>query len=152
MRLLTPSPPEVDLELRKAAWPVAVEQLPVVNFLLDPLTHGGHAPGYSETALSHIFWIGPDVYVLKRPVILPHADWRTPQARWGWCEDQCLGAYGNTSDVKLSAVPVIRRNHVLRLGGPGVLEDCVLKRTKSRCAAPLAFQETECASLQQQAS
>lgn len=139
------------LEPRRSAWPIAAEQLATVSFLLDSRTHSGLAPGYCETALSHVFWIGPDTYILKRPLTLPYSDWRTPEARWSWCEDQCLEAYSGASGVQLSAVPVVSRNGVLRLGGSGVLEDCVLKRTKTRRETPSPCQETECASRQQQA-
>lgn len=121
---------------RRTAWPVAAEQVAVVRLLNDPQTHGGKRPAYVETALSHIFCVGDITYILKRPMRIDGGDWRTPEARWAWCEDQCLaeGGHDILRGRRLVPVRIARRAGGLHLGGPGELEDCVLRREKIAAA------------------
>ena len=108
------------------SWPVAAEQLAVVDFLLSPATHGGAKPGYLETAVSHIFLAGGDRFILFRPLKTQECDWRTPEARWSWCTERWMAAFDAGEGARYSAVAIMRRNAELHLGGPGTLEDCIL--------------------------
>ena len=113
-------------DVPNTSWPIAAEQLATVRLLLDPQTHGGASPGYLETAISHIFLIGEKRLILKRPMKVPTADWRSPQARWSWCTERCMRAFDSGEAGRYGVLPVMRRNGALCLGGPGELEDCVL--------------------------
>ncbi|NBC21249.1 MAG: hypothetical protein GVY06_09465 [Alphaproteobacteria bacterium] len=108
------------------SWPVAAEQLNIIRHLLDPETHGGERPGYLETAVSHIFLTGASRLILKRPMKTRDSDWRTPQARWSWCNERCMRAFEAGEGASYQALPVMRREGGLHLGGPGKLEDCLL--------------------------
>jgi hypothetical protein len=119
-----------------STWPVAVEQIEVIECLADPATYRGTSPGYLETATSHIFYVGSHTFILKRPMLVGGIDCRTPEARWNWSETQCLVNRSGSSRATYKTLPIVRHQGVMRLGGPGTAIDWVLRRSSGQRASP----------------
>lgn len=116
------------------AWPVAAEQVNVIAFLLEPSTHGGARPAYAETALSHMVHVGDTLYILRRPLRVNGTSLLTPEDRWHWCEARMRLGDGDVRSV-YRPIPIVSRSDRLALGGPGVVEDWVLRRQRRRGSA-----------------
>lgn len=112
------------------AWPVAPEQVAPLSLLLSPAIHGGEAPAYVETAISHMVVAGPVTYILRRPLLVGRYNLLTPEGRWHWCEDMAMQAARRGCGTLARPLPIARRDGRLHLGGPGDIVDWVLKRVQ----------------------
>ncbi|WP_035613051.1 hypothetical protein [Hyphomonas johnsonii] len=106
---------------------LSVDQMRIVRFLRDPATFGGRRPAYFNTAVSHLFVDGPHLYVLHKPVRCDGYSCQTPEERWHWCEAQCMRAVPRTGRGPARPLPIVRRANRFFLGGPGSIQDWVLK-------------------------
>jgi len=104
----------------------ADSQEPVFRFLADPRTHGlSGAVGRVDTAGAVVFLAGPDVYKVKRAVRFPFMDLSTLDKRREACEAEIAVNRDNAPGVYLEALPVVRKDGALAIGGPGEIVEWV---------------------------
>lgn len=97
-----------------------------VRFLSRPETYGrpdSEVMERRETHMSWVFFAGDRVYKLKKPVRLPYLDFSTLERRRRACEAELRLNRRLAADVYLELAPLVEREGVLRLGGPGRVAD-----------------------------
>ena len=118
---------------------MAPEQAGVVRLLVDPQTYGGRKPAHFDTAVSHLFVDEDCVYILRKPGNFSGVKCLTPEDRWQWCEAQCMKGFARLGAIEARPLPIARRNGVLCLGGPGSIQDWVLKITCGKIIVETGF-------------
>ncbi len=101
---------------------------------------GGGAVATVETRTTHASWVfivGDDVWKVKRPVDLGFLDFRTPEARRHWCEEEVRLNRRLAPDVYLGVEPVRRaaRGHTIGGDGPAVDWAVHMRRLPDEAAA-----------------
>lgn len=104
-------------------------QVDTVRLLTDEKTFGGRKPAYYDTAVSHLFVDGRDLFILRKPIECDGFACATTEDRWNWCEAQCMKGFSSLGAVAVRPLPIVRREGRLCLGGPGSIRDWVLKIT-----------------------
>ena len=104
-------------------------QVDAVRLLTDPETFGGRAPTYFDTVVSDLVVEGRDLFILRKPLDRDGFKCTTAEDRWNWCEAQCMHGLSRSGAVSVRPVPLVRREGRLCLGGPGSIQDWVLKIT-----------------------
>lgn len=91
-----------------------------IAWLENPATHGIDAVTRLETHVSWIFFVGREVYKLKKPVRLPHLDFSTPARRQANAEQEVRLNRRLTTRVYHGVVPVtVAADGRLGLAGDG---------------------------------
>jgi len=96
--------------------------------------------GGAELRTTHASWVfigRDDVWKVKRPVDLGFLDYRTPEARRHWCEEEVRLNRRLAPDVYLGVEPVSRgaRGHVIGGDGPAVDWAVHMRRLPDEAAA-----------------
>lgn len=105
---------------RAAPSHVTASQDEVFRFLEDPATHG--LPGKVTRIDTHgaaVFLAGADAWKVKRAVRFPFMDFSTLDKRGAACEAEIAVNRRDAPDIYLGAVPIVRRDGALHLGGAG---------------------------------
>lgn len=97
----------------------ACDQDLVVQFLLDPDTHGGTPVEHIQTHISHIFLAGDHAYKMKKAVTLPFVDFSSLDARLNACRGEIEVNSRTAPDIYLDVVAVNASAGNLTLGGDG---------------------------------
>lgn len=89
--------------------------------MLDPAAYPWRVDSvrHLETHISHLFFAGDRVVKLKRPVDYGFADLTTLESREQACRDEVRLNRRLTDDIYLEALPIVRHDGGLRLGGDG---------------------------------
>lgn len=82
------------------------ESRATIALLEDPETYGVEAVSRLETHFSWIFFVGREVYKLKKPVRLPYLDFSTPERRHANAEEELRLNRRLTTRVYYGVVPV----------------------------------------------
>ncbi|BBE71641.1 AAA family ATPase [Oharaeibacter diazotrophicus] len=99
---------------------VVEDQGAVFDFLADPATHGlAEAPVRIDTHGAAVFLAGADAWKVKRAVRFPYMDFSTLEKRRVACAREVEINGPGAPGIYLGAVPVVRRDGRLRLGGDG---------------------------------
>ncbi len=96
-----------------------------LRVLLSPGTYGAvSSVEVIETHFAWVFLAGEHVYKMKKPVIYPHQDLRSIQARESSCAEELRLNRRLATDVYKGIVPLVRgADGKLRLGGEGTAVD-----------------------------
>ena len=104
-------------------------------------TGGGGATAVVETRTTHLSWVfivGDDVWKVKRPVDFGFLDFRTPDARRHWCEEEVRLNRRLAPDVYLGVEPVCRGARGHAIGGDGTAVDWAVHMRRLPDAAAAA--------------
>lgn len=110
----------------------ATDQASVVEFMLDPDTHGGVQVEHIETHISHIFLVGDHSYKMKKAVTMPFVDFSPPAARLKACRAEIDVNRRTAPDIYLDVMTVNLSNGILSLGGPGEPVDYIVRMKRFR--------------------
>lgn len=105
---------------------VAEEQQATVEFLGDPLSHGGLPVERIDTHISHIFLVGDHAYKLKRSLRTNFLDFTTISLREAACRREIEVNVVVASAIYQKVLPIVRQGSDLALGGEGELVDWVV--------------------------
>jgi aminoglycoside phosphotransferase family enzyme/predicted kinase len=99
-----------------------------IAFLSDPATHGGAKVDTIQTHISHVFLAGDRAYKMKRAVMLPYADFSTPELRQATCRKE-IDFNSRTAPELYLRVRRITRTAAgdLEFDGNGALVDAVVE-------------------------
>jgi len=101
---------------------VVEDQGEVFAFLADPATHGLAAPPVRvDTHGAAVFLAGADAFKVKRAVHFPYMDFSTLEKRRRACEREVEINGPGAPGIYLGAVPIVRRDGRLHLGGDGTV-------------------------------
>jgi uncharacterized protein len=114
------------------------DQLPIIEFLAAPSTHGGAAVERIETHISIVFLAGRRAWKLKRSVQLDYIDASTPRLRKVLCEREVQLNRRTAPWLYVGVVAITReRDGSLALGGSGTPVDWIIEMNRSsrtRCS------------------
>ncbi|WP_341990022.1 AAA family ATPase [Azorhizobium sp. AG788] len=106
---------------------VVADQSAVFAFLANPASHKGGAPVTRiDTHGAAVFLVGQDAYKVKRAVAFPFMDFSTLEKRRIACQEEIAVNRPNAPDLYLEALPVVRGDGGLHLGGTGEVLDWVV--------------------------
>jgi aminoglycoside phosphotransferase family enzyme/predicted kinase len=83
-----------------------------------------------QTHISVVFLAGPFAYKIKKPVDLGFLDFRTPERRRHFCEEEVWLNRRLAPSVYLGVVPVTRAGEAVRVEGDGEVVDWAVKMTR----------------------
>ncbi len=120
-------PPATDLRASAPGDHVVADQSAVFEFLGNPASHAHPGPvARIDTHGAAVFLVGPDAYKVKRAVAFPFMDFSTVEKRRIACEGEITINRPGAPDLYLEALPVVRRDGRLHLGGSGEVVDWVV--------------------------
>ena len=101
------------------------EEREVAAFLAAGATHGGEVATVDviETHIARVFLAGDEVYKIKKRVKLPFVDFSTLESRRSAVAREIEINRAHAPGIYLGAVPIVRRNGGLALGGDGEIVD-----------------------------
>jgi aminoglycoside phosphotransferase family enzyme/predicted kinase len=99
----------------------------VFRFLGDPATHGGGPVTRVDTHAAAVFLAGPSAYKVKRAVKFPFLDFSTLAKRKTALEAEIEANRPFAPELYLDAIPIVRRDGALALGGDGEPIEWALK-------------------------
>ena len=106
---------------------VVSDQSVVFEFLGNPASHPDDGTVTRiDTHGAAVFLVGRDAYKVKRAVAFPFMDFSTLEKRRQACEAEIAINRPAAPDLYLAALPVVRRNGKLHLGGDGDVVDWVV--------------------------
>lgn len=136
-------PPTTDRSASARGDHVVADQSAVFAFLANTASHAHPGPVTRiDTHGAAVFLVGADAYKVKRAVSFPFMDFSTVEKRRLACEAEIAINRPAAPDLYLEALPVVRRDGSLHLGGSGEVLDWVVHmhrfdetRTLDRIAA-----------------
>jgi aminoglycoside phosphotransferase family enzyme/predicted kinase len=104
----------------------------MLAFLLDPKSYPHHPRHVRavQTHASHVFFAGPFVYKVKKPVDFGFLDYSTLELRREFCEREVALNRRLCPDVYLGVVPISIRHGRLAFGEEGVIVEYAVKMRK----------------------
>lgn len=101
---------------------VTEDQDEILRFLASPNSHEADDPVERiDTHGAIVFLVGTDAYKVKRAVRFPYMDFSSLEKRRAACEREIAINRPGAPDIYLGLVPIVRRDGVLHLGGPGTI-------------------------------
>ena len=120
------APPRTTQPFRRASGHVVADQSEAAAFLAAPATHGGAAVERIDTHAAMVFLAGGRAYKIKRAVKFPYMDFSTLELRRANCEQEVALNRRTAPDLYLGAVPIVRGERGLGLGGDGEVIEWVV--------------------------
>ncbi len=103
------------------------DQQAVIDWLMDPATHGGAAPEHVQTHGAHVFLTGDEAWKIKRAVKYDYMDFSTLELRETMLRRELDLNRPAAPDIYLDVVPVTRDAGGLALDGDGEVAEWVLR-------------------------